>query len=45
MKKKMYLLAGTFFVFSLCSCSMQIATDSNHRESSSATTSNSSEAP
>lgn len=45
MKKKMYLLAGAFFVFSLCSCSMQIATDSNHQESSSATTSNSSEAP
>ena len=45
MKQKMYLLAGAFFVFSLCSCSMQIATDSNHRESSSATTSNSSEAP
>lgn len=45
MRKKIYLLAGTFFVFSLCSCSMQIATDSNHRESSSATTSNSSEAP
>mgnify|MGYP004674722063 CR=1 FL=1 len=45
MKKKIYLLAGAFFVFSLCSCSMQIATDGNHRESSSATTSNSSEAP
>lgn len=45
MKNKMYLLAGTLFVFSLCSCSMQIATDGNHRESSSATTSNSSEAP
>ena len=45
MKQKMYLLAGAFFVFSLCSCSMQIATDGNHRESSSATTSNSSEAP
>ena len=45
MKKTIYLLAGTFFVFSLCSCSMQIATDGNHRESSSATTSNSSEAP
>ena len=51
MKKKMYLLAGAFFVFSLCSCSMQIATDGNHQESSSATTSsssgesNSSEAP
>ena len=45
MKKKMYLLAGALFVFSLCSCSMQIATDSNHQESSSTTTSNSSEAP
>lgn len=45
MKQKIYLLAGAFFVFSLCSCSMQIATDSNHQESSSATTSNSSEAP
>ena len=45
MKQKMYLLAGALFVFSLCSCSMQIATDSNHQESSSATTSNSSEAP
>ena len=45
MKQKMYLLAGALFVFSLCSCSMQIATDGNHRESSSATTSNSSEAP
>lgn len=45
MKKKIYLLAGALFVFSLCSCSMQIATDGNHRESSSATTSNSSEAP
>ena len=51
MKKKIYLLAGTLFVFSLCSCSMQIATDDNHQESSSATTSssssesNSSEAP
>lgn len=45
MKKQIYLLAGAFFVFSLCSCSMQIATDSNHQESSSTTTSNSSEAP
>lgn len=45
MKQKMYLLAGALFVFSLCSCSMQIATDSNHRESSSATTSTSSETP
>ena len=45
MKQKMYLLAGTLFVFSLCSCSMQIATDGNHRESSSATTSTSSETP
>lgn len=45
MKNKIYWLVGTLFVFSLCSCSMQIATDGNHRESSSATTSNSSEAP
>lgn len=45
MKQKMYLLAGAFFVFSLCSCSMQIATDSNHQESSSTTTSTSSETP
>ena len=45
MKNKIYWLAGTLFVFSLCSCSMQIATDSNHRESSSATTSTSSETP
>lgn len=51
MKKKMYLLAGVFFVLSLCSCSMQIATNGNHQESSSTTTSssssesNSSEAP
>ena len=45
MKQKIYLLAGAFFVLSLCSCSMQIATDSNHRESSSATTSTSSETP
>lgn len=45
MKKRIYLLAGTLFVFSLCSCSMQIATDDNHQESSSATTSTSSEAP
>ena len=47
----MYLLAGVFFVLSLCSCSMQIATNGNHQESSSTTTSssssesNSSEAP
>ena len=51
MKKKIYLLAGTLFVLSLCSCSIQISTDGNHQESSSATTSssssggNSSEAP
>ena len=45
MKNKIYWLVGTLFVFSLCSCSMQIATDSNHRESSSATTSTSSETP
>ena len=51
MKNKIYWLVGTLFVFSLCSCSMQIATDGNHQESSSATTSssssesNSSEAP
>lgn len=45
MKNKIYWLVGTLFVFSLCSCSMQIATDGNHRESSSATTSKSSEAP
>ena len=45
MKNKIYWLVGTLFVFSLCSCSMQIATDGNHWESSSATTSNSSEAP
>ena len=45
MKQKMYLLAGALFVFSLCSCSMQISTNGNHQESSSATTSNSSEAP
>lgn len=34
-EKKMYLLAGVFFVLSLCSCSMQIATNGNHQESSS----------
>ena len=45
MKNKIYWLVGTLFVFSLCSCSMQIATDGNHRESSSATTSTSSETP
>ena len=51
MKKKIYLLAGTLFVLSLCSCSIQIFTDGKHQESSSATTSssssegNSSEAP
>ena len=45
MKNKIYWLVGTLFVFSFCSCSMQIATDSNHRESSSATTSTSSETP
>ena len=45
MKKKMYLLAGTLFVFSLCSCSIQTSTGDNHQESSSATTSTSSEAP
>lgn len=49
--KKIYLLAGTLFVLSLCSCSIQIFTDGKHQESSSATTSssssegNSSEAP
>ena len=42
MKKKIYLLAGTLFVLSLCSCSIQISTDGNHQESSSATTSSSS---
>lgn len=51
MKKKIYLLAGTLFVLSLCSCSIQIFNDGKHQESSSATTSssssegNSSEAP
>ena len=45
MKQKMYLLAGALFVLSLCSCSMQIATNDNHQESSSATTSTSSETP
>ena len=45
MEKRIYLLAGILFVLSFCSCSMQIATDSNHRESSSATTSTSSETP
>ena len=51
MKNKIYWLVGTLFVFSLCSCSMQIATNGNHQESSSTTTSssssesNSSEAP
>lgn len=51
MKKKIYLLAGALFVFSLCSCSIQISTNGNHQESSSTTTSssssesNSSEAP
>ena len=42
MKKKIYLLAGTLFVLSLCSCSIQTFTDGNHQESSSATTSSSS---
>lgn len=42
MKKKIYLLAGTLFVLSLCSCSIQISTDGKHQESSSATTSSSS---
>jgi hypothetical protein len=35
MKKKIYLLAGTLFVLSLCSCSIQTFTDGNHQESSS----------
>ena len=45
MKNKIYWLVGTLFVLSLCSCSMQIATNGNHQESSSATTSTSSETP
>ncbi len=31
MKKKIYLLAGTLFVLSLCSCSIQIFTDGKHQ--------------